>query len=262
MRRLNGLRVLVTRPAHQADNLCRLIEEHEGTAIRLPTIEIVANAEASKIATVLKSCEKDQWLVFISANAVNFALSAISGKIDQLNGAKFAAIGKATAKALNLAGLSVDLLPDQGYDSEALLAMPQLQAISGQKMLIVRGAGGREELFDALLNRGAEVEYLDVYRRIIPNIDCSSVIKMLSRKQLGAVTVTSGGALHNLLAMLGEHYHQCLTALPLVVVSARIARIADDIGFKRIFVADSPTDTSILDTLIMCTTGEQSDRSE
>jgi uroporphyrinogen-III synthase len=262
MAELKGIRVRVTRPAHQADNLCRLIEEHGGTAVRLPAIEIVPNTEYSKIADVLKSREKFQWIVFISANAVNFALRAINGKIDQLHGSRIAAIGKATANALNLAGLSVHLVPDQGHDSESLLAMPELQSMSGQKVLIVRGSGGREELSDVLRKRGAEVEYLEVYRRIIPSIDYSFAAEMLANNQLDVITATSGEALQNLSAMLGEHNHKRLTELPLVVISGRIAHIAADRGFKRIFVTACPTDTSILDTLIKCTTGEQSDRSE
>jgi uroporphyrinogen-III synthase len=258
---LNGRRVLVTRPAHQADHLCRIIEDHGGEAIRLPTIEIVACEELPEALTSLKKLDKFQWLVFISANAVNFALGAISGKIDQLHTVKIAAIGRATAKALSMAGMPVTLLPETGFDSEALLALPQLHEVCGQRFLIVRGSGGREELADTLRSRGAVVEYLDIYRRLIPDIDCSSVRDMLNQNRLDVVTVTSGEALQNLLVMLGEHYLERVTALPVVVVSGRIAQIAADKGFKRIFVADSPTDMSILETVIKCTTGEQSGRS-
>jgi uroporphyrinogen-III synthase len=259
---LSGARILVTRPVHQSENLCRLIEKQGGAAIRLPTIEIVACNDLPRKITALKSPEQFQWLVFISANAVNFALPAISGKIERFTNARIAAIGRATAKALESAGLSVDLLPEQGFDSEALLAMPQMHAVSGQRFLIVRGIGGREELANTLRGRGAEVGYLEVYRRIIPSIDCSPVINLLTRNRLDVITVTSAEALQNLLMMLGEKYHKPLTVLPLVAVSDRIARIASECGFKRIFVADSPTDTSILETVTMCTTGEQSGRSK
>lgn len=256
MNELNGTHILVTRPAHQAENLCRLIENLGGTAVRLPTIDIVATNDVSQNNMVLKSLDQFQWLVFISVNAVNFAAGTISGKIVRLGNVRIAAIGRATAKALETAGFSVDLLPEQGFNSEALLATPQMQSVCGQRFLIVRGVGGREELADTLRRRGAEIEYLDVYRRIIPNIDCTPVIALLMRNGLDVITVTSGEALLNLLAMLGENHHKQLKALPLVVVSARIAGIATEMGFKRILVTENPTDASILETVTTCTIGE------
>ncbi|MGR9086835.1 MAG: uroporphyrinogen-III synthase [Gammaproteobacteria bacterium] len=250
---LSGIRVLVTRPEHQADNLCRLIEHRGGQAVRLPTIKIVANSSSFKTDTDLIG-NPFHWCIFISANAVNFALAAINGKIDQLNSAHIAAIGRATAKALELNGIAVDLVPEQGHDSGALLSMPPMRAVGGQRILIVRGSGGREELADVLRKRGAEVDCLEAYRRVIPDIDCTQVTELLARNRLDVITITSGEALLNLLAMLGEPCLDRLSALPLIVVSERIARIAADRGFKRILIADSPADASILETIIMCTT--------
>lgn len=259
---LTGRRILVTRPAHQADPLCRLIEDHGGQTVRLPTIEIAACEGLPEAGALLERLEQFQWLVFISANAVNFALRAINGKIDQLHAVKIAAIGRATATALAAAGMAVALLPETGFDSEALLAMPELQSVDGQRFLIVRGCGGREELAHTLRGRKAYVDYLDVYRRLIPAVDCSSVREMLNQNRLDMITVTSGETLQNLLVMLGDACLERVAALPLVVVSERIARIAADKGFKQVVVADSPTDLSILETVIKCTTGEQSGRSD
>jgi uroporphyrinogen-III synthase len=259
---LKGRRILVTRPAHQADYLCRLIEEHGGESVRLPAIEIAACEGLPEACALLERLEQFQWLVFISANAVNFALRAINGKIDQLHAVKIAAIGRATATALEASGMAVALLPETGFDSEALLAMPELQSVDGQRFLIVRGCGGREELAHTLRGRRAYVDYLDVYRRLIPAVDCSSVREMLNQNRLDMITATSGETLQNLLVMLGDACLERVTALPLVVVSERIARIAADKGFKQVVVADGPTDLSILETVIKCTTGEQSGRSD
>lgn len=250
------MRVLVTRPAHQADNLARLIERQGGIAVRFPTLAIVAHDEADSIRQALANLDNYQWLIFISANAVNFALKANGGKIGRAKTVRFAAVGQATAHALNEAGLSVDLMPEHGYNSEALLAMPPLQQIGGQRCLIIRGEGGREQLATTLRNRGADVNYLEVYKRIIPPIDSSPVVELLAQQQLDAITVTSAEALQNLNLMLGEENHQHLSLIPLVVVSERIKGIAADMGFKRIAVTDSPVDTAILETVIMCVTGE------
>ncbi|MDD5632949.1 MAG: uroporphyrinogen-III synthase, partial [Methylococcales bacterium] len=169
---LNGARVLVTRPAHQAENLSRLIEEQGGVAVRFPTLAIVALDDSSRIKSTLANLDKYQWLVFISANAVTmYGYYSDSDKMAKFKSARIAAIGKATAQALVLAGLPVDLAPEAGYNSEALLAMPQMQQMNGQRCLIVRGEGGRDELAVTLRSRGANVDYLDVYKRAVPVID-------------------------------------------------------------------------------------------
>ncbi|MCK9394977.1 MAG: uroporphyrinogen-III synthase [Methylobacter sp.] len=252
---LNGAHVLVTRPEHQAENLSRLIEQRGGIAVRFPTLEIVARDDV-RIKPTLANLDKFQWVVFISANAVNFALKANSGKIPRTKSARFAAVGQATAQAMKMAGLPVDLVPEHGYNSEALLMMPQLQQVEGQNCLIIRGEGGREQLATALRSRGAEVDYLEVYKRITPRIDSSPVVALLARRRLDAITVTSAEALQNLSLMLGEKNNKLLLSIPLVVVSDRIRRQAFDMGFNRITVTDSPIDTAILETVITCVTGE------
>ena len=253
---LKGARVLVTRPAHQAENLSRLIEERGGVAVRFPTLAIVALDDFSGIQSTLAHVDKYQWLVFISANAVTmYGYYSDSDKMGKSKSVRIAAIGKATAQALVLAGLPVDLVPEAGYNSEALLAMPKMQQMNGQRCLIVRGEGGRDELAVTLRSRGANVEYLDVYKRTIPVIDTSQVNLLIAQDKLDVITVTSGEGLKNLLIMLEEKIHQRLFEVSLVVVSDRIREIAADIGFKRIAVTDSPSDVAILETVTMCVTG-------
>ena len=253
---LNGARILVTRPVHQAENLSHLIAEGGGSAIRFPTLAIAAMDDPCTIKNTLAHLDRYQWLVFISTNAVTMHSYYSDGvKMDQFKSVRIAAIGKATAQALALAGLPVDLVPESGHNSEALLAMPQMLQINGQRCLIIRGAGGREELATTLHSRGANVEYLDVYKRIIPKIDSSQVNLLLAQNKLDVITVTSGEALQNLLIMLEEKHHQQLFEVPLVVVSNRIRQIAADMGFKRIAVTNSPSDVAILETVTMCVTG-------
>ncbi|WP_104427303.1 uroporphyrinogen-III synthase [Methylobacter tundripaludum] len=252
---LNGACVLVTRPEHQAENLSRLIEQRGGVAVRFPTLEIVSRDD-DRIKSTLENLDGFQWVVFISANAVNFALKANSGKIPRTKSVRFAAVGQATAQAMKMAGLPVDLVPEYGYNSEALLEMPQLQQVEGQNCLIVRGEGGREQLATTLRSRGAEVDYLEVYKRIIPRMDSSPVVELLAQHRLDVITVTSAEALQNLSLMLGEKNNKLLSLIPLVVVSDRIRCLAADMGFNRITVTDSPIDTAILETVITCVTGE------
>jgi uroporphyrinogen-III synthase len=250
---LNGAHVLVTRPVHQAENLCSTIEQQGGVAIRFPTLQIVGlENQADNPATATNSLfqlSNRQWLIFTSANAVNFALKANGGKIAQLKTTRIAAIGKASARELELAGLHVSLIPENGYDSESLLAMPQMQQVNGQTILIVRGQGGREELANVLRSRGAKVNYWEVYKRIMPDIDSTEVVDLLEQDKLDAIVITSCEALQNLVTMLGTNYMKRLITIPLVVISDRIGRLAVEMGFTRIAVTESPSDPAILNTV-------------
>lgn len=262
MSSLHGAHILVTRPRHQAGNLCALIEQQHGVAVAFPTLEIVAADDRASIRATLADLHRFQWLVFISANAVNFALHANDGKIEQFRSARIAAIGQATARALAAAGLNPDLLPEHGSDSRALLATAPMQQVSGQRILIVRGAGGLETLGMELQRRGAEVEYLDVYKRMIPSADPAPVIDLMKQNRLDLITATSGETLQNLLTLLGEKDRNLALAVPLVVVSDRIRRAAENNGFGRIFVTDNPSDTAILTTITTWITGAESGRIE
>ncbi|MGR9053083.1 MAG: uroporphyrinogen-III synthase, partial [Gammaproteobacteria bacterium] len=159
--------ILVTRPSHQAGRLAALIGQKRWRAVLFPTLEIVPNLQSDSFHCLFDRLEKFDQSIFISANAVNFAVSANNGKIDTFSNHRIAAVGRATADALVALGLKV-CVPDTGNDSESLLAMSEFENVSGQSILIIRGEGGRETLADTLRERGAKVEYLEVYRRIKP----------------------------------------------------------------------------------------------
>jgi uroporphyrinogen-III synthase len=255
MTSLNGARILVTRPEHQADRLCQLIADQGGEAIRFPTLAIVGHEDSAGIQKRLANLAKFQWLVFISANAVNFAVKANGGKIRHHSALRFVAIGSATAQAMQAAGLAVDLMPTEGQNSEALLAMNAMQAIAGQHFLLVRGVGGREDLAETLRARGADVEYLEVYKRIIPHIGNSGVPVLLATGQVDVVTVTSVETLKNLLVMVGAAAKQQLLETPLVVMSDRIRGCAVEMGFRQVVVTQSPSDAAMLETVTTMVTG-------
>ena len=242
--------ILVTRPEHQAETLCHLIEKQGCNAIRFPTLEIVG-VETKAIKQQIDALKQYQWLIFISANAVNFALKANNGKIDCFINSNIAAVGNATEKALLAHGLTVDLVPESHFSTEGLLATSEMNNVQGKSCLIVRGKGGRETLASNLRERGAKVEYMEVYTRIKPCHNDRTAKKLLAQGNLHAITITSNEALLNLLAMFEQPLHYLLHAVPLVVISNRIKELAEQSGFKHIAVTDYPGDTAIIKTVVM-----------
>jgi uroporphyrinogen-III synthase len=242
---LSGVGVLVTRPRGQAESLCRLIEAAGGRPLAVPTIEIQPVADPGPARALLAQA----WdlMVFTSRNAVELAL-ALGGDGSWPGATRLAAIGRATATALTAAGRAPDLVPPERYDSETLTAMPELSEMSGQRVLIVRGEGGRTLLRDVLTQRGAEVRFAEVYRRVRPAVDPGELIARWPT-EVGLAIATSDEILLNLVELLAAAGRDLLTATPLVVISERTAATARRLGFHTVRVAERADDPSIVKAL-------------
>lgn len=246
---LGGRGVLVTRPAGQAAGLCRLIEDAGGRAIAFPTIEIrlVADSEPAR------RCFADAWdlIYFVSVNAVEQALAlGADGRWPRAR--RLAAVGRGTARALTLAGRAPDLVPNERYESEALLALPELADMRGQRVLIVRGEGGRELFAATLRERGAEVRFAEVYRRERPEVDPGPLLARWS-DEVAAVAVTSEEILRNLMALLGPAGQEPLRRTPLVVIAERTADAARALGFTQVHQAERAEDEAVVRALCALT---------
>ncbi len=247
---LEGLRVLVTRPAHQSGALAALIESRGGTAIRLPVIEILPARDRDAAGALMGGLEAFSLVIFISANAVREGLALVD-RVPRR--ARVAAVGEASAAALEQAGFEHVLRPAGGASSEALLALPELaeDALAGCRVLIVRGEGGRELLGRTLSERGARVAYAEVYRRAKPRLDASRVAEQGRAGGIDVVVVTSVQALENLFEMLANGGARWLKDTGFVVISERIARRARALGVTHApLVAARADDEALVAALI------------
>lgn len=246
MPRLDGQRVLVTRPAHQADTLCDLIESAGGIALRYPVLAIVAIPESETNRLIIEQLERYHLAIFISPNAVNFGLDRILELAPLPANLRLATVGKGSSRELQRRlGREPDLCPTGRFNSEALLALPALQQVSGKQILIVRGTGGRELLAETLRERGAGIDYLEVYRRTRPDPPPSWPGKV------DIITVTSSEGLQNLFDMIAPKHREELLATPLVVVSERSASLARELGFRQaVTKARNASNEALLDAVI------------
>lgn len=235
---LKGVRVLVTRPAHQAENLCRLIEAEGGTAVRLPLLTIEPGAHAVEARRRL-AAPRDLW-IFTSANAVRHALPWVGEAWPP----RLGAVGPATAAALAAAGQDA-APPLAGASSEALLASPELQDVTGWRVLVVTGEGGLDRLERGLAARGAAVERAEVYRRVPLPYPPEAVAAALRRCDV--IVVTSGESLDHLVRLTPEGSRGTLLKKPLVVPAARVVEKARGLGFTQPpRVAEPMSDASLV----------------
>jgi len=213
--------VLVTRPPERAGDLVNAIEAEGGSVVLFPTIRIrpLDPAEVSRQQDRLR---EPDIAIFVSANAVDHGL-------EYAGAAKIAAIGPATAAAIEAAGRRVDIRPASGFDSEHLLAEPALRDVDGAVVRILRGRQGRELIAETLTARGAHVDYLAVYDRSAPDYPPAIVAELEASWRAGGidvVTVMSVESLTNLVALLSSWCKARLALTPLVTPAARVLKEA------------------------------------
>jgi uroporphyrinogen-III synthase len=219
---LAGLRILVTRPAHQSEKLCRLIEAEGGTALRLPLLTIEPTANPA-VAQQRLAAEQDVW-IFTSANAVRHAQALVNGPWAR----RIAALGPATAAAV--AGLGHGTaLTGLGTASGTVLELPEFQDVRGTRILIITGEHGLDVLERELAARGAAVTRAEVYRRVPLPYPPEAVVGALRKSDV--VIITSGEALTHLLRITPEESRKLLLKKTLVVPSARVVEQARALGF-------------------------------
>ncbi|MEJ2060894.1 MAG: uroporphyrinogen-III synthase [Gammaproteobacteria bacterium] len=247
---LAGLSVLVTRPAHQADPFCAMIEAAGGRAVRFPVVEIAELEDARPLLAQIERLDEFDIAVFISPNAVAKAMNLIHAQRTLPPSLKLAAIGRKSALALEQHGRGPDIQPERRFDSEALLALPEMQDVRGKRIIIFRGGGGREVLGDTLKARGAEVEYAEAYRRHRPEADTGKILYHWSRGEIDIITVTSAEGLRNLFDMVGKLGQMWLRKTPLLLGSERQVETARQLGYKLPpVVAEDPSDEAMLKAL-------------
>lgn len=247
----------MTRPEGQAGPLLALLGEAGYRPVHQPLLilePLPALTPAER--QCLLDLDRYQHVIFISANAVRFGMDRIEDFWPQLPaGIHWYAIGETTAALL--AGYGVTpITPGEAMSSEGLLAVPELGSVAGQRVLIVKGEGGRATLRQTLSGRGASVDELACYRRRCPKIAPGALAAMLRAARVDVVMLSSGEGLQNLLTLLSREETTKFRHICLVVPSTRVAGMAREAGFERVCTAANASDAAMLAALQQWRSGE------
>lgn len=274
---LAGLNIVVTRPREQATQLAQRIAQAGGQVTLFPLLEVSPVLDSQPLRTLITRLHEFNLAIFVSPNAVRYGMEAINavgtflfsnppdfphssplangtdvsnntskGNVDisteQYNALpatlKIATVGQGSVRALRDYGVKNVIVPQDRFDSEALLALPELKQIAGWRVVIFRGNGGRELLGDTLKARGAKVEHITCYQRARPR----QHVAMLLAANPDAITVTSSEALGYLWAMLNNMAKKRFATVPLFVTHARIAETAHKLGWSEVVPTEAGDD--------------------
>ncbi len=173
-----------------------------------PSIQIHPLQDFSRLDEALQKLNRYDWICFTSVNGVSaFVQRVKSLGLDgrALSGVKIAAIGTATAAALEENFLRADLLPDSFTGktlAEAMIARGG--DLTGQRVLLARADIGRDELPEVLKEAGAIVDDVAVYRTVRPQKLPDEVLEKLNGGRVDWITFTSSSTVENFLALLAE----------------------------------------------------------
>lgn len=236
---LAGRGIVITRPREQSVRLAALVRQAGGKALVFPALEIVDPVDSRSLRALVEKIDHFDIAVFVSPTAAAKGLALVRSRRELPLALQVGAIGKGTARELRRLGVSEVVVPNDGADSEALLALPEFQSVEGKAVIVFRGAGGRELLADTLRRRGATVEYAECYRRARPTGDAQMLLRAWARGTIHATTVTSREALENLFALVGTLGRHWLRKTPMFVSHERIAVAASALGIAEIHVTAS-----------------------
>jgi len=219
-RPLYGKTVLVTRSRAQASSLVALLAAAGARCLEVPTIEVGPPDDFGPLDLALQDLSRFQWLIFTSVNGVAAFMTRLFSQgrdVRALGGVKIAAIGPATAQAVEAYGLKADVVPP-AFKAEVLLHALSSQVTPGIRMLLARAQMAREVLPQGLVRLGAEVTVAPVYKTQAPREIPPAAAAALQEGRVDLLTFTSSATVHNFANLVGKERFRQLAA-PAVVAA-------------------------------------------
>ena len=233
---MTAWRLLLTRPAEECEALAATLAEQQVYSSSLPLLAIEPIAETPEQRSIIFDLDRYCAVVVVSKPAARLGLDLLDRYWPQPPAEqRWFSVGAATGTLLEDYGLRT-FWPAAGDDSEALLELPQLAealAVHDPKVLIMRGEGGREFLAERLRGQGVAVDYLELYRRCLPDYPAGTLARTVEVERLNGLVASSGQGLENLQRLAGQAWPE-LARLHLFVPSPRVAEQAIAAGAKNV----------------------------
>jgi uroporphyrinogen-III synthase len=229
---LTGKGIVITRPEMQAGPLAAQLAALGARPIIFPAVVIQALPEQAPIAATMSQLADFDAVIFASANAVIHSLphwqQAWPSSVMPF------AVGPGTAAVLAQYGVARALTPASQFDSEGLLALPELQEVAGKRILLIRGQGGRLSLAQTLTQRGASITLLDCYRRSCPSTGALGLLEAWQEGRIDAILLTSSEGASNLLQILPSKALAYLKSTPIFVPHPKVLAHCQNLGLSQL----------------------------
>ena len=204
-RLLTGLRILVGRARHQASALSAGLRSLGAEVVEIPFIEIRRPSSLKPLDAALKNVRTYEWLILTSVNGVEALgerIKRLQLRKSHLAHLKIAAIGPATAHAVERLGLKVHVIPKE-YVAESVVKSLR-DRVKGKRVLLARAKVARDVIPRELRKLGARVDVVEAYETVIPLSSTRRLLALLRdpKRRPNVITFTSSSTVRNFVALL------------------------------------------------------------
>ncbi len=252
-RPLLGRGVVVTRARKQASGLVKDLSDLGACVYEFPTIEVVPLDDYAEVEEALLSLAAYDWLVFTSVNGVQFfwdQLRQIGLDARVLGGLEIAAIGPATAQALEERGLAPDFVPDK-YVAEHVVDGLLKRGVKGKKVLIPRAKVAREVLPEDLARAGAEVRVLPVYETKLAEADAFEILDALEEARIDWITFTSSSTVDNFFELVDPRQMKAMSeGVGFACIGPVTGKTLENYGFSATLMPEEYTIPALVEALV------------
>ena len=253
---LRGRTILLTRPRAQSVEMTSLLENLGAAVLHLPTIQIVEPSDWNGADKAIERLESFEWVIFTSANGVDFFFRRLREKNRSfpVPGPAICAIGPTTAKALEKMGAEPDLIAEDSKAEgvlRALIGRIGEEQIRGLRFLIPRARVARDLLPDELDRLGAEVETVEVYQTIKPDLDRSDIERLFREKKPDAIVFTSSSTISNLAALANaDDLSSLLQGALIACIGPVTAATAAEHGLTNVIQPEAYNARALVDAMV------------
>lgn len=248
---LSGVRVLVTRPMEQAEALSGKLRVLGATAIELPTIQVVPAEETAALDKAARDISEYDWAIFTSVHGVQFfmkRMAALNVEPEAFRKVRVAAIGPATAAALEREGKKPDYIPNEYLSGKIVEG---LGVVKGRRILLPRADIAARKLPALLRKRGALVDEVVAYRTVIPRDLTRERLNTILSGGVDLVTFTSPSTVRNMAQVLGgRKLRWLLRNVRVACIGPVTVEAARKLGIDADIVAETHTIDALVDVIV------------
>jgi uroporphyrinogen III methyltransferase/synthase len=246
---LFGKRVLITRPAQQAQEFARALYARGVEPILASTIAIVPPDDVAAAHRAVDDLSSYRWVVFTSQNGVDAffdRLAALDSDARYIGATRVAAIGSKTSERLREFGVRADLVPAAFVSEEIARALIQATH-TGDRILIYRAQEARDVLSQMLEDAGRKPSVVAAYKTIF-DVDPEFAQKV---QRSDVLTFTSASTVRGYVELLGGVVaaREAARNKLIACIGPITAEAADEAGLHVDVVADVFTTDGLLDAL-------------
>ena len=251
---LEGRSVVLTRAAGPASEPGGELERLGASVISFPTIEIREPASWVHLDSALSHLSSYDWLVFTSANAVEFFIRRARQKgisDAALQRLKIGVVGSATRSTVEAHGLVATLQPDE-FSGRSLV--DELRAFSGSpqnrnsfRVLVPSSNLASTQVWEPLITEGVIVEMIEAYRNVPAKHSDEDVRRVLNAARGGYIVFASPSAIVNLAKLAGtDDLSSALSGTKAVCIGPTTTKAARQHGIQELIQPEEASAAAIV----------------